>query len=76
MPRVRLVADVRRRGGLLAAALRGRRDRAVVATKIWAASVEEGREQFRRQLGWFGRVDVEQIHNLLAWGKHLHWLEA
>src|SRR5207253_3246105 len=60
----------------LAAALRGRRDRSVVATKIWAASVEEGREQFRRQLGWFGRVDVEQIHNLLACGKHVHWLEA
>jgi len=60
----------------LAATLRGRRDQAVVATKVWAASVEEGREQLRRQLGWFGRVDVGRIHNLLAWGKHLHWLEV
>jgi diketogulonate reductase-like aldo/keto reductase len=59
----------------LAAALEGRRADAVVATKIWASSVAEGREQLRRQLGWFGRVDVEQIHNLLAWREHLPWLE-
>src|SRR4051794_41877328 len=58
----------------LAAALEGRRSDAVVATKIWASSVAEGREQLRRQLGWFGRVDVEQIHNLLAWREHLPWL--
>jgi diketogulonate reductase-like aldo/keto reductase len=56
-------------------ALEGRRNRAVVATKIWAGSVQEGREQFRRQLGWYGRVDVEQVHNLLAWKEHMLWLE-
>jgi len=60
----------------LAIALRGRRRDAIVATKIWAASVEEGRDQFRRQLEWFGRLEIEQIHNLLSWEKHLHWLEA
>jgi diketogulonate reductase-like aldo/keto reductase len=60
----------------LAIALRGRRAQAVVATKIWASSVEEGREQFRRQLAWFERIEVEQIHNLLAWERHLRWLEA
>jgi aryl-alcohol dehydrogenase-like predicted oxidoreductase len=38
----------------LSAALEGRRDEAVVATKIWSQSVEEGREQFRRQLAWYG----------------------
>jgi diketogulonate reductase-like aldo/keto reductase len=59
----------------LSSALDGRRPYAVVATKIWAHSVEEGREQFRRQQGWFGRVDVEQIHNLLSWQEHLAWLE-
>ena len=60
----------------LSAALGGRRDEAIVATKIWARSVDEGREQFRRQLAWYGgRVDVEQIHNLAAWREQLAWLE-
>jgi diketogulonate reductase-like aldo/keto reductase len=52
------------------------RDQAIVATKIWADSAERGRQQFERQLGWYGRVDVEQIHNLVAWKNHLPWLEA
>src|SRR5439155_10875721 len=59
----------------LAAALADRRNQAVVATKIWAPTVEAGREQFRRQLGWFGLVEIEQIHNLQAWEAHLDWLE-
>ncbi len=53
--------------GALAAALAGRRDGLTVATKIWANSVDEGREQYRRQVEWFGRVEIEQIHNLVAW---------
>jgi diketogulonate reductase-like aldo/keto reductase len=60
----------------LGAALEGRRDGTAVATKIWAGSVEEGRGQFRRQLEWYGRVEVEQVHNLLAWREHVAWLEA
>jgi diketogulonate reductase-like aldo/keto reductase len=60
----------------LAAALEGRRDDAVVATKIWSRSVDEGRAHFARQLGWFGRVDVEQVHNLVSWREHLPWLEG
>jgi diketogulonate reductase-like aldo/keto reductase len=59
----------------LSAALEGRRDETVVATKIWAQSVGEGREQFARQREWFGRVEVEQVHNLVAWREHLPWLE-
>lgn len=59
----------------LSAALGSRRPDAVVATKIWSTSVDEGREQLRRQLNWFGRVDVEQVHNLVAWEEHLDWLE-
>jgi diketogulonate reductase-like aldo/keto reductase len=59
----------------LGAALDGRRDGTSVATKIWAGSVEEGREQFRRQLEWYGRVEIEQVHNLLAWREQIGWLE-
>ena len=58
------------------AALAGRRDGATIATKIWASSVDEGREQYRRQVEWFGRVEIEQIHNLRAWREQLEWLEV
>ncbi len=60
----------------LGAALAGRREDALVATKIWSSSVGDGRAQYRRQLEWYGRVEVEQVHNLVAWEEHLGWLEA
>jgi diketogulonate reductase-like aldo/keto reductase len=59
----------------LAAALDGRRHDATIATKIWASTAPEGREQFRLQIDWFGHVEVEQIHNLSAWEEQLPWLE-
>ena len=59
----------------LAAALDGRREDAVVATKIWANSPEEGRSQLDSQLRWYGRVDIEQVHNLVLWREHLPMLE-
>jgi aryl-alcohol dehydrogenase-like predicted oxidoreductase len=59
----------------LGRALAWRRDDATVATKIWAQSVEEGREQYARQVEWFGRVAIEQIHNLATWREQLAWLE-
>ena len=37
---------------------------------------EEARRQLADQLEWFGRVDLEQIHNLVAWERHLPWLEV
>jgi diketogulonate reductase-like aldo/keto reductase len=58
------------------AALDGRRGDATVLTKIWTPSAEEARRQLERQLGWFGHVEVEQVHNLVAWEQHLLWLEA
>ena len=61
---------------VLGAALAGRRDEAIVATKVWASSAAEGREQVERALAVFGgRVDVYQVHNLLAWQEHLPYLE-
>jgi aryl-alcohol dehydrogenase-like predicted oxidoreductase len=61
----------------LGGALGDRRDEAVVATKIWTAGVDEGRRQFERQLGFYGgRIELEQIHNLVNWRGHLDWLEA
>jgi diketogulonate reductase-like aldo/keto reductase len=57
-------------------ALEGRRERATVATKIWTTSVEEGARQLARQLDWYGHVEVEQVHNLVAWRDHLPRLEA
>jgi diketogulonate reductase-like aldo/keto reductase len=47
-----------------------------VATKIWARTVDAGRSQLADQLAWFGRVDIEQIHNLVLWQEHLPGLEA
>jgi diketogulonate reductase-like aldo/keto reductase len=59
----------------LAAALDGRRDGTLVATKIWAPTVEQGRDQFDRQLGFYGRIEIEQVHNVVAWREHLSWLK-
>ena len=46
-----------------------------MATKIWAESVEEGRRQYAAQLGFFGRVEIQQVHNLVAWREQAAWLE-
>jgi diketogulonate reductase-like aldo/keto reductase len=59
----------------LGTALDGRREGTTVATKIWAPTVEQGREQFARQLGWYGRIEIQQVHNVVAWREHLGWLE-
>lgn len=61
---------------VLAAALEGRRDQALVATKVWTRDAAEGRRQVERALRWYGgRVDVYQIHNLAGWREHLPMLE-
>jgi aryl-alcohol dehydrogenase-like predicted oxidoreductase len=61
---------------VLARAIGSRRAEVLVADKVWTASVQEGREQIRQALAWYdGRVDVYQIHNLVAWREHLPVLE-
>jgi aryl-alcohol dehydrogenase-like predicted oxidoreductase len=59
---------------VLARALAGRRDRAVVATKVWSADEQAGARQIEQALSLFdGRVDVYQVHNLVA---ERHWLRV
>jgi aryl-alcohol dehydrogenase-like predicted oxidoreductase len=61
---------------VLGSALRGRRDATLIATKIWAQTQVEGERQAERALGLFeGRVDLYQLHNLVAWRDHLPMLE-
>jgi aryl-alcohol dehydrogenase-like predicted oxidoreductase len=57
---------------VLGRALDGRRDAALVATKIWTASASEARRQAARALAFYdGRVDIYQVHNLVAWRQTL-----
>jgi aryl-alcohol dehydrogenase-like predicted oxidoreductase len=61
---------------VLGLSLEGRRERALIATKVWTSGSSEGRAQARRAFGYFGgRVDLYQIHNLLNWEEHLRMLE-
>ena len=61
---------------VLARAIERIRDDTTVATKIWSGSVEEGRAQFEAQMKFYGgRVEVEQIHNLVQSEGHLEWME-
>ena len=62
---------------VLGAALDGRRDRVQVLTKVWTPDDDEARRQIDRALAWFGgRVDLYQVHNLVAWRERLTMLEA
>ncbi len=60
---------------VVAGALEGRRDQAIVATKVWTPSREEGRAQIAAALDWFGTVDIYQVHNLVAWREWVRELE-
>jgi diketogulonate reductase-like aldo/keto reductase len=59
----------------LGAAVQDTRDQVTIATKIWARTLDEGRHQYEAQRRWFGRVEIEQVHNLVAWREHLGWIE-
>jgi aryl-alcohol dehydrogenase-like predicted oxidoreductase len=61
---------------VLGAILGSVRSEAVVATKIWTASRAEADGQWRAQRRYFSnRVDLLQVHNLVAWREHLDWME-
>src|SRR5689334_14714856 len=62
---------------VLGLALKGRRQAAQVATKIWTPSPAEGIRQAERALRFCdGFVDVYQIHNLVNWREQLKMLES
>jgi aryl-alcohol dehydrogenase-like predicted oxidoreductase len=62
---------------VLGQTLAGRRDQALVATKVWTADDREAEHQMHRSLDYFGgRIDLYQVHNLLAWSKRLAQLDG
>lgn len=61
---------------VLGRTLKGRRDRALVATKVWAADDRQAEQQIAAALRYFaGRVDVYQVHNLRAAPRRIADLE-
>jgi diketogulonate reductase-like aldo/keto reductase len=61
---------------VLGRALAGRRDGALVATKVWTDEDREARAQIEHALECFGGVvDLYQVHNLVAWERRLEELE-
>lgn len=61
---------------VLGQALDGRRDRALVATKVWTPHDDEAERQIEHAMTYYGgHVDVYQVHNLVAWRARLDDLE-
>ena len=61
---------------VLGETLQGRRNSAMIATKVWARSASEGQAQVKRALTFFDNfIDLYQIHNLVLWQDHLKMLE-
>jgi aryl-alcohol dehydrogenase-like predicted oxidoreductase len=59
----------------LARALATRRERALVATKVWTDDPREGQRQVDHALRLYGTVDVYQVHNLVNVPDQLRLLE-
>jgi aryl-alcohol dehydrogenase-like predicted oxidoreductase len=54
----------------------GRREEAIVATKVWTADDDQAERQIETSLRHaHGRVELYQIHNLVAWPERLDRLE-
>jgi len=61
---------------VLGLALDGRRDEAIVATKVWTADDAEAERQIEASLRHaHGHVELYQVHNLIAWPARLDRLE-
>jgi aryl-alcohol dehydrogenase-like predicted oxidoreductase len=61
---------------VLGLALDGRRDEAIVATKVWTADDDLAERQIQTSLGHaHGHIELYQVHNLVAWPARLERLE-
>jgi aryl-alcohol dehydrogenase-like predicted oxidoreductase len=57
---------------VLGLALDGRRDDAIIATKVWTAEDDQAEQQIQTSLRHaHGHVELYQIHNLVAWPARL-----
>lgn len=61
---------------VLGEALDGRREQALVATKVWTEDDREAERQIERALTYYGNtIEIYQVHNLVKWEKRLARLE-
>jgi aryl-alcohol dehydrogenase-like predicted oxidoreductase len=61
---------------VLSLALEGRREQATIATKVWTPDDNEAMRQVEASLRYaHGRVELFQVHNLVAWPARLRLLE-
>jgi aryl-alcohol dehydrogenase-like predicted oxidoreductase len=61
---------------VLARAMGDRRRQAIVADKVWTSDDHEAAAQIRRALRWYGgRVEIYQVHNLVALDTRIATLE-
>ncbi|HET6751227.1 MAG TPA: aldo/keto reductase [Actinomycetes bacterium] len=61
---------------VLGVALDGRRDEAVIATKVWTADDAQAERQIETSLRHArGHIELYQVHNLVAWPARLERLE-
>ena len=61
---------------VLGRALSGRRDQAIIATKLWTAADADAERQADFAFHAFGgRIDLYQVHNLVRWERRLDLLE-
>jgi aryl-alcohol dehydrogenase-like predicted oxidoreductase len=61
---------------VLGLAVDGRRDEAIIATKVWTADDAEAERQIETSLRHaHGHIELYQVHNLIAWPARLDRLE-
>src|SRR5438105_15736051 len=61
---------------VLSQTLQGRRNKVLIATKVWASARSEGQAQMKHALQLFDNyIDLYQVHNLVNWREYLPLLE-